>query len=511
VDVTGVAATTSFAPFEDPDASWTGSTTLIDISAILDGTDVQFVTDGTLRVDFNTSMTKLRAGVGWETWSSPPEAEVANPHVLFSAGATSVALTLSREVFAFGFEIEPNPHADRDFTVTFVLSSGPTTVGTITRTVNGNAGARLIAARSSVSFDKITIASSGNDFAIAQLRYSTFTNQSTERVDNATGGTVTLIEDGKQVAGIQIPANTFGEDVTVTVGFAPFAAGEPCHDFLLGQIGRCIEITATKASGEAMLNPGTSLKVGLCLPEQLHVDIFKFESAQGPAIPLEQIDVSDFIDCTDFHFSRATPRNKLEGLAMGIAKRVGQWITPKPLYASNIGVGGHVTCPPICALSIFTWAEPINISFAKLAVNVLNQRDVFAVDGTFRVSALQGFLAPKGFEPFADEFGFNPSVHAVSIGYGKYIYEIPPGSFRYSALLRRYVYIAPRSPTAGIASMSIDANTGRFTIAGVSPTQGSGNPTFRAFTVQIGHRLRGAGLFCGESGKYTCVFEGAAH
>jgi hypothetical protein len=78
-------------------------------------------------------------------------------------------------VATLGFEIEPNQFVDHDFSVTFILSSGPNVVGTINKTINGLAGARLVALRaldSYQTFDSVAIFSTDNAWSMAQFRYA---------------------------------------------------------------------------------------------------------------------------------------------------------------------------------------------------------------------------------------------------------------------------------------------------------------------------------------------------
>jgi hypothetical protein len=185
----------------------------------------------------------------------------------------------------------------------------------------------------------------------------------TRTIENGEAAAVTVGEDSdgdgdvEQVAGADFPANAFVNDpddpnddnVTVTVSLRKVEPGDaPCHAFLIGQIGRCMEINATYQDGtEALL--ATPVRVGVCLDEHHHVDIYKFEEPTGEARPLRQTDISDFLDCTDFQVSSARPKNWLHGLAM----RVGKIFTPKDAWAADRGMGGFVDDG---RFSFFTWA-----------------------------------------------------------------------------------------------------------------------------------------------------------
>ncbi len=298
--------------------------------------------------------------------------------------------------------------------------------------------------------------------------------------------TVTVTEGGKPVAGVDIPAGTFIQDVTVTVHFVDLAAGQRCHDFLLGQIGRCLEITAVDPTtgGKATLrNPVT---VGLCLDVARPLDVFKFEDRQGNVVALEQT-AAAFLDCSGFTFGSAESSSPLNRFAT----RLWRWLEPKPLMAAHTGFGGIVPGPK---LSFFTWAEPIQTSFAGLSVNVRRSgKDAFAVGGTFNMGA-------KDFPPNQGEQGFVPADHDVTLGFGKYFQTIPGRSFKPRS--GRFVYTAPPGTTTGVLAMEIRSDGG-FTTSGAVVTEGGTLPAFRPFSLQIGHRTQGAGLKCGSDGK--CV------
>jgi len=168
------ATAATFTPITQPDAAYVASTTKIDISGLTNYTSYSSITDGTLTVNFSSSLEKRGpVPTGWATWSSPPDSETANPHVLFTGGygATSLTMTLSQPVNTFGFELEPNPFTLEWYTVDFTIMSGPTVIGNITMQVHGSYGARLFAGSvTGGSFDQIVI-NGDREFAIAQVRY----------------------------------------------------------------------------------------------------------------------------------------------------------------------------------------------------------------------------------------------------------------------------------------------------------------------------------------------------
>jgi len=196
-----------------------------------------------------------------------------------------------------------------------------------------------------------------------------------------------------------------------------------------------------------------------------------------------------FLDCDGFQVGSAVPHGSLRGLALGLANRVGRWVSPTPLYAAHGGFGGQIQIAD--GLSFFTWASPLQISNAGLAVNVLNSgKDGFAAAGTFSMAA----AGANG------ESGFTPSTDAVTVAIGKSVSSIPAGSFTYSPRLKQWVYAA-RSAT-GITAMSINPASGSFTVAATLPSNGA-LPINKSFSLQIGHRAQGLLLVCGTTG--TCV------
>ncbi|WP_309643293.1 PEPxxWA-CTERM sorting domain-containing protein [Phenylobacterium sp.] len=147
-----------------PDVAYTSSTVLLPITAA-DFTSVSSVTDGILTVTFDTSEART-VGSGWSTWGSPPDTEGSTPKIAYTNGLTTITFQSSAPMGIFGFEVEGNPFDVRNFTVDYYL--GATLQGSISRAVNGSAGARLMAA--SGTFDRAVV-SSDTDFAFGQVRY----------------------------------------------------------------------------------------------------------------------------------------------------------------------------------------------------------------------------------------------------------------------------------------------------------------------------------------------------
>lgn len=169
-------ATAGFVPVSNPgDAvpggTYLSTTHLIPITASEFST-INSASDGTENVSFSTPLQVLQVPSSWDTWGAPPFTENPNPTVLYSQGLTQVTLTLSKSATTFGFELQPN--ALDIFSVTATFFNGATTLGSITRSVNGDSGARLFAAYVTTPTQPITsvrISTGGSDFAIAELRY----------------------------------------------------------------------------------------------------------------------------------------------------------------------------------------------------------------------------------------------------------------------------------------------------------------------------------------------------
>lgn len=165
-------AIAQFTPVSTPGASYTSSTTLIAITQG-NGTPAPSISGGGQTVTFSTSLTAGAVGSGWSTWGAPPNTESTTPRIVYTfTSLSSLTMTLSSPASAFGFEIEPNSFGVHPFTATFM--NGSTTLGSVTRNVEGNAGALLAAAMSTPSITSVvlTIPSSAAGFALAQFRFS---------------------------------------------------------------------------------------------------------------------------------------------------------------------------------------------------------------------------------------------------------------------------------------------------------------------------------------------------
>ena len=166
---TGAADTAAgaFRRIKRPNAKYTGGTCVIDLSAIADFTELEEVSGCGVTVNLGEPMVKRSVPGSWATWGSPPFTETATPHVLRTHGPTTYNLTYSAKSKITGLEAEPSPFALWEISVSFLNAKGEVK-GTITRTLDGEGGARLFAARTR-GVKTVTI-TSGADFAIAQLR-----------------------------------------------------------------------------------------------------------------------------------------------------------------------------------------------------------------------------------------------------------------------------------------------------------------------------------------------------
>lgn len=152
-----------------PNPTYLDDTALLGVPAPTGPTRTS-VTDGILKVDFSSALRPRRVGINWNTWGTPPDTEASKPSVWFSQAANSVTFTFDNPLSIWGFEVQGNPYDLRTFTLDFY--DGAALIGTITRTINGNGGARLMAGQAGVGekFTSVKL-SSNTSFAIAQLRY----------------------------------------------------------------------------------------------------------------------------------------------------------------------------------------------------------------------------------------------------------------------------------------------------------------------------------------------------
>src|SRR5262245_1095453 len=161
------AADAGFIAISQPDAAYVSGTNLIPLSGG-DFAIFNSITDGAQTVNFDIPFALLTVPTTWSTWGSPPDTENSAPRALWSIGQTTATLTFPDAV-TFGFELQPNS-ALTPFTAEFF--DGVVSLGSITRNVDADAGARLFAATTTTgTFDRVVI-SGTDDFAIAQVRYA---------------------------------------------------------------------------------------------------------------------------------------------------------------------------------------------------------------------------------------------------------------------------------------------------------------------------------------------------
>jgi hypothetical protein len=186
------SAAAGFVRIEVPDDAYKADTTKIEVAA--GQFDLLSISDGTLTVGFSTPRSTGNIGIQWGTWSSPLEAESADPVVFYTPflnGSTLPAasievLSFDKDLATFGIEVENNdarpPH---DVTADFYDRNGDL-VGSITQSIGGDSGARLFAATATDgdSFAKVIVTrayepgdDSFKDFAFAQVRYAVAADQ----------------------------------------------------------------------------------------------------------------------------------------------------------------------------------------------------------------------------------------------------------------------------------------------------------------------------------------------
>lgn len=171
----------AFTPISSPDAAYLASTTYIDPSEIRDYTNVTSITDGTLTVSFKNAagsaslgMTKLTVPDSWATWSQVPDSQRGAGDTLpvfYSGGATAARFVLASPMNIFGFEAEPNPSGVYTMVANFYDASD-NLLGTISRDVDGYAGARLFAASSPTPIAYVVF-SSQVGWGVGAFRYGT--------------------------------------------------------------------------------------------------------------------------------------------------------------------------------------------------------------------------------------------------------------------------------------------------------------------------------------------------
>jgi hypothetical protein len=124
-------------------------------------------------VRFSTEFMRMSVPRTWGPWSCPPRSESCTPDVMYSNHAVAATIDFGTTVTTGGFEYSPARFQVERVRVAFF--SGPqgsgALVGSITRDVDGDGGARLFGGSSETGFRSAVVTNdSDDDFAIAQIR-----------------------------------------------------------------------------------------------------------------------------------------------------------------------------------------------------------------------------------------------------------------------------------------------------------------------------------------------------
>ncbi len=159
-----------FSVISLPNSSYTSTTSLIDITALTEGSSYSSITDGPLTVSFSSAMIRNSVPYSWTYWNCPPAVESCTPNVLWSNGEDDVTMSFSQPVYTFGFEAEPDNLTTEEMVATFY--TGATVDGTIDLLPNGQNGSLFYAASDGMPFTSVDITNTtGDDFAIANVSY----------------------------------------------------------------------------------------------------------------------------------------------------------------------------------------------------------------------------------------------------------------------------------------------------------------------------------------------------
>ncbi|MDR3060626.1 MAG: T9SS type A sorting domain-containing protein [Dysgonamonadaceae bacterium] len=151
-----------------PDDTYTSNTTLMDISGIYDGEQLNSLSQDGFTVTFSTNLMKDHVGNGWNV---PPYVETATPHALIGIGLETLTINFSELVYVFGFEAITNSYDVENLQLD--LYNGSTLCTSISLEVYDHS--LLFAAEAGAlpfSHAVITASPISNGFAIANLRFS---------------------------------------------------------------------------------------------------------------------------------------------------------------------------------------------------------------------------------------------------------------------------------------------------------------------------------------------------
>ena len=173
-----VAYAATLVPISQPNLAYTSETTLLPISEP-EGSIITSESNGSFTISFqfggmSTLMDVNQVPTSWATWGSPPNTEGPTPKVVRpdDTTQTDIVFQFSSALTIFGMELEPDDTAPGNMhLITATYFNGNMPVGTIARSVSGNAGALLFAG-SGGPFDSVEVVSD-IDFAAAQFRYTT--------------------------------------------------------------------------------------------------------------------------------------------------------------------------------------------------------------------------------------------------------------------------------------------------------------------------------------------------
>jgi large repetitive protein len=168
----------SFSPIAQPGdplpggTVYTAGTTNLSAEIPADGDTVTSLSESGETLNFSYALTAATVPPTWATWGSPPATESATPRVLDTAGSEApLTISLSQPANVFGFEAEPLIYSS--FTLTADFYEGAKLVGSISQSVNGNAGALLFAGATNQAFTSVVITqeSGASGIAIAEPRF----------------------------------------------------------------------------------------------------------------------------------------------------------------------------------------------------------------------------------------------------------------------------------------------------------------------------------------------------
>ena len=163
-----------FTSQSNPNTAYKAATCVFLVGQIADGQTFSSLSQCGVTATFNHAVEKrsVRVGGTWATWGSPPFTEGNKPGLIANF-SSQLTITLSSPKRIVGMELEGNQFQDSLFTVKF-RDAANTNVGIVTRQVDGNAGARLFAGRTTSptpAIKRIVITSADSTgFAIAKLR-----------------------------------------------------------------------------------------------------------------------------------------------------------------------------------------------------------------------------------------------------------------------------------------------------------------------------------------------------